>query len=200
MIPAVPSAETLLAEAVALPDPAARERYLDRACAADAPLRAEIRRLLRAHFRAGGFLEHPPILPDAAATVAFQTAPEDLPPDTILGPYRLREKIGEGVDALGQELFLRVGDAVGIAGVEERGVEGVAQADLLIGFAQEQQPGVGGDGARREFGDEFAAMDTGKRHGGCGTVCHAAVEWCGVEGSVVTPSPTKPSTAALLPL
>ncbi|MFO0811267.1 MAG: serine/threonine-protein kinase [Gemmataceae bacterium] len=83
-----PSVETILAEVVELPDADARRAYLDRACGPDAALRATVERLAANHFRAGRFLECPPVaLPPADDEAAIGTA---------IGPYTLRERIGEG--------------------------------------------------------------------------------------------------------
>ncbi|HVK18264.1 MAG TPA: hypothetical protein VM533_15085 [Fimbriiglobus sp.] len=50
------SDESIFAEAVAIPDPAERAAYLDRACAGNPTLRQEVEQLLAAHDQAGTFL------------------------------------------------------------------------------------------------------------------------------------------------
>src|SRR5262245_59554519 len=69
-----------------------RAAYLDRVCAGDAGLRHEVEMLLRAHARAGGFLDRPAA--DPADTVDEPPAAEG--PGTMVGPYRLLEQLGEG--------------------------------------------------------------------------------------------------------
>ena len=76
--------DRIFSAAVALPL-GEREAFLIRECADDGALRERVRRLLRAHAAAGGFLETP--LTAAAA--------EGIPGAQI-GRYRLLEKIGEG--------------------------------------------------------------------------------------------------------
>ena len=62
----------LFLEALALPTPAEREAYLDRACQADHRLRAKVDALLRSH-RQDQFLEGPAIL--RKAHEAIRSAP-----------------------------------------------------------------------------------------------------------------------------
>jgi serine/threonine protein kinase len=94
--PHAPSVETVLAEAVGIPDPAARAAYLDRACGDDGGLRARVERLVADHFRAGNFLERPPLaaLPDE--TAPFEPGGGAAAVGTRVGPYALRELLGEG--------------------------------------------------------------------------------------------------------
>ena len=78
--------------AVAL-DGAARTAHLDAACRDDDALRAAVEALLDADDAAdatdGGFLDAPPL--------GHRAAPEPaLEPGAVLGPYRVRERIGEG--------------------------------------------------------------------------------------------------------
>lgn len=56
----VPTAVTILSEAVEITSPDERRAYLDRACGGDPALCERVERLVANHFRAGSFLEHPP--------------------------------------------------------------------------------------------------------------------------------------------
>jgi len=79
---------------------------------------------------------------------------------------------GEPEYPLGQERLLRVDDAFGGAESGDGRVERRGETDSAVGLSEEQQAGVGRDVAGGELGDEFPAVDTGKRDGRCGTVCH----------------------------
>jgi protein kinase-like protein len=84
----------LFEEAVEL-DRDAREALLARASATDAASATEVRALLAAHDRAGGFLE----TPAWAARPDLLSADLDLAPDLTgrqVGPYRLLEQLGRG--------------------------------------------------------------------------------------------------------
>jgi serine/threonine protein kinase len=82
----IPTLESILEQAVDIPSGEDRSAFLDRACGADADLRARADRLVRNHFRAGDFLERPPAaLASAGPAVG-----------TFIGPYKLLEVIGEG--------------------------------------------------------------------------------------------------------
>src|ERR1700761_4379842 len=71
---------------------AARDAYLDDACAGTSWLRTEVESLLGAHDRAGTFIETPAVvsLPDA------DTELDDLTIDQQLGPYLIVDIIGRG--------------------------------------------------------------------------------------------------------
>ena len=83
-----------------------REAFLKDACAADADLRRRVDALLRAHEAASGFLQGPggstfeatidrTLKPEAEPAIdVIQHLDETL--ETMIGPYKLREKIGEG--------------------------------------------------------------------------------------------------------
>ena len=71
---------------------AERAAYLDEVCCDDPDLRTELESLLQAHEQAGCFLEYP--FEETLAPV--DAAPLGLSPGTIIGPYKLLEKIGEG--------------------------------------------------------------------------------------------------------
>jgi eukaryotic-like serine/threonine-protein kinase len=76
-------------EAFEIADAKAREAFLDDACGDDDALRCEVDGLLAIHGGLGSFLSIP-----TAATLDMPTPAE--PPGTQIGPYKLREQIGEG--------------------------------------------------------------------------------------------------------
>jgi eukaryotic-like serine/threonine-protein kinase len=72
-------------------NPVERAAYLDRVCAGDPALRAQVEQLLNAHQDPDPFMERP-----ACALVATMDDPVSERPGTIIGPYKLLEQIGEG--------------------------------------------------------------------------------------------------------
>ena len=78
--------------AVKYDDPAARVAYLAEACGADSDLRRQVERLLDARSKRGSFLESPALRP----TIEYGPGPIAEGPGTVIGPYKLREQIGEG--------------------------------------------------------------------------------------------------------
>jgi serine/threonine protein kinase len=111
-----PAEKALFAEALECASPEARAAYLQAACGGDAALRGRLEALLHAADQAEGFLEAPPPDLDGAAdaedspagpgaasgaTDSLRILPGDLAPSceregTVIGRYRLLEKIGEG--------------------------------------------------------------------------------------------------------
>jgi len=79
-------------EAVEKPTAQERAAYLDEVCRDDPALRAEMESLLVAHDKAGGFLEIPILEPTASPA----SSPLSEGPGTVVGRYKLLEKIGEG--------------------------------------------------------------------------------------------------------
>jgi eukaryotic-like serine/threonine-protein kinase len=71
-------------------DPRERAAFLDRQCKGDRELRKEVEALLDADASAGSFLQHPILEPPTADTSKADVF------ETIIGPYRLLELIGEG--------------------------------------------------------------------------------------------------------
>ena len=69
-----------------------RAAYLDEACKNDPELRSKIEDLLKLHDNAGSFLESPIIGPE----VTLNDSPLSEAPGTIVGRYKLLEKVGEG--------------------------------------------------------------------------------------------------------
>ena len=86
------TAKRLFLEAIEL-DEADRGAWLDRACAGDEALRAEVAALLASHAAAGDRFEKPEVAAVAAWLVANAA---DETPLTRVGPYRLQRELGRG--------------------------------------------------------------------------------------------------------
>jgi serine/threonine protein kinase len=80
--------------ALAIADPAGRAAYLDDACRGDPGRRDHIAGLLEAHLKLGSFLEVPLSAVARKADRTIDQPPER--PGTQIGPYKLRERLGEG--------------------------------------------------------------------------------------------------------
>ncbi len=86
------NAKAVFDEAVEIASSDERRGYLERACA-DAPaLRQQVEALLAAYADAGSFLETPPVPPRDG----IELRPAAERPGTLIGPYKLRQQIGEG--------------------------------------------------------------------------------------------------------
>jgi WD40 repeat protein len=72
--------------------PAERAAYLDVACAGNAPLRREVESLLRLEHEVGDFLQIPAVI----SYIPGDESPMVEQPGSLIGRYRLLEKIGEG--------------------------------------------------------------------------------------------------------
>jgi serine/threonine protein kinase/Flp pilus assembly protein TadD len=83
--------QSVFAEALEFQDPQAQAAFLDRVCAGNPDLRANVESLLSA-YGAGAFLESPAAVPFSTADRSACTER----PGTIIGPYKLLEQIGEG--------------------------------------------------------------------------------------------------------
>ena len=84
----------IFSEAVELTSPAERGAYLDLACGGDLALRCRVEGLLGAHALADSFLESPAPAPTVVEEPGGRLAYE--PSGATIGPYTLREPIGEG--------------------------------------------------------------------------------------------------------
>ncbi len=97
-------AETVFFAALAKNDPAERAGYLNEACGTDTELRRRVDRLLAAHPQVGSFLQdgvavHPSPVEGVGPEVrggATVDVPIGERPGTMIGPYKLLQKIGEG--------------------------------------------------------------------------------------------------------
>ncbi|KPK34911.1 MAG: hypothetical protein AMJ65_17810, partial [Phycisphaerae bacterium SG8_4] len=80
--------------AEALEKPASKERveYLNETCGEDSNLRAEVEELLKSHEQAGDFMEAPAL--EAEVTLEDSALTEGS--GSVVGRYKLLEKIGEG--------------------------------------------------------------------------------------------------------
>ncbi len=88
--------ETHLAAAVEIDDQAERDAYLRSACEGDSLRLIELQAMVRDYFAAGSLLDRPAIL---APTLDVSNQPDvDGQPEvgTCIGPYKLRELLGEG--------------------------------------------------------------------------------------------------------
>src|SRR5262245_11365176 len=72
--------------------PAARAEYLRQACGTDSSLFERVQVLLRAYEGQASFLESPPVIGVSQTT----DQPVAETPGTVIGPYKLLERIGEG--------------------------------------------------------------------------------------------------------
>ncbi len=83
--------EVIFNAAIKLKKGPKRKAYLARACGDDSKLRADVEALLQAH-EAKSLIDEPIFDPD----VTLDTSPLAEQPGTIIGRYKLLEKIGEG--------------------------------------------------------------------------------------------------------
>jgi WD40 repeat protein/serine/threonine protein kinase len=88
-----PSEETLLERALGFATQEERTAYLQGACQGDPQLQARIESLVQAHQAAGGFLGEKEL--EASSTVEFAGSGE-AEVGTVIGHYKLLQKIGEG--------------------------------------------------------------------------------------------------------
>ena len=88
-----PDEETILEQALSFASPEARQGFLQGACGGNEALRARVQSLIEAHEAAGGFLAQ--TAPEASPTIRAEFAADE-PPGTIIGRYKLLQKIGEG--------------------------------------------------------------------------------------------------------
>ena len=81
--------DSIFCQAVEIASEAKRDEYLDKACGTDAQLRARLEKLLAAHAQAGSFL---PEGDEPTMDLPLSTQR----PGAQIGPYKLRERLGEG--------------------------------------------------------------------------------------------------------
>jgi WD40 repeat protein/serine/threonine protein kinase len=91
MTDAKPDIHAVFCEALDRKSPEELVQYLDEACGSDCALRSEVEELLHSHRAAGQFLGGP-----AAGGDVTIVHPMSEAPGTQIGPYKVREQIGEG--------------------------------------------------------------------------------------------------------
>jgi serine/threonine protein kinase len=163
--------EQLLDAALELPSNR-RSAFLDSACVADAELRAEVERLLRACEESEDFLEQPaqefaaPILANLASDLDPPATPAT--PGTRIGPYRILEEAGRGGMAVVYRAERDDGQFCKRVAVKLVCTGGVAEEELLRRFREERQiladlehPGIARllDGGVTEEGLPWFAME-----------------------------------------
>ncbi len=84
--------ESIFRAAIKLESVAERAAYIKRTCGGDSELLTRVETLLKSHEEAGDFLETPP----GDLGVTFDDSPLTEGPGTVIGRYKLLEKIGEG--------------------------------------------------------------------------------------------------------
>src|SRR6516165_1227056 len=89
-------ANDVFLRAAEVESPAERRLFLDQQCGDDAGLRAQVESLLAASAKVGSFLNKPAAqaLPGSRGTADYEPIAER--PGTVIGPYKLKEQIGEG--------------------------------------------------------------------------------------------------------
>jgi WD40 repeat protein len=92
MKPQPEDVKSVFAEAIEKPVGWGRAEYLNRACGEDTALRAEVESLLRSFDETQGFLPSPDLDP---AVTLDSAAPVEVP-GTVVGRFKLLERIGEG--------------------------------------------------------------------------------------------------------
>ncbi|HJZ57093.1 MAG TPA: serine/threonine-protein kinase [Gemmataceae bacterium] len=88
-----PDVKSVFGRAAEIASPAERAAYLKEACAGHPAVRAEVETLLKALGNAGSFMSHPAA--PAGETQSY-VSPISEGEGTVIGPYTLREQIGEG--------------------------------------------------------------------------------------------------------
>src|SRR5438874_4938111 len=85
------SEKEIFCEAIEKGTPGERAAYLDGACGKDLSLRQRVEELLAKHFQQDSFMKKPAV--EASPTVVM---PLSEGPGTVIGRYKLLEKLGEG--------------------------------------------------------------------------------------------------------
>src|SRR3954453_8253283 len=87
-------AKSIFLDALEIASGPDRLAYLDRRCGPDRLLRAEVEALLCHQGQLGDYLERPALDQGATQDLTLRAIAEG--PGTVIGPYKLREQIGEG--------------------------------------------------------------------------------------------------------
>ena len=159
--------ESVFDEAVEISDPAERSRFLDRACAGDATLRAAVEELLHWHDAAPGFLARPAVTPSAGPADAADrpaSGPGGFEPllGEIIEGVTLVRHLGEGACGAvyeGEQRHPRRRVAVKVLGAASATTSSITrflrEADILAGL---DHPGIA-----RVYASGTARLEGGMR-------------------------------------
>ena len=163
MTPTDTRAEAIFQAALALSGHAEREALIGAECGDDLALEMRVRRLLREHEDAGGSPEGAPLSPEIEAELARLKPEEE---GERIGPYKLREQVGEGgfgtVWVADQEVPVRRRVALKIIKL------GMDTKEVIARFEQERQalammdhPNIARvlDAGATQFGRPFFVME-----------------------------------------
>ena len=99
MPPAISDVERILVDAIEISSPAERQRFVAAACQGNFELQQQVDELIGNHFKAGTFLEgaaHYDLLMNGVSDRPVDSSMFAEAPGTMIGPYKLREVLGEG--------------------------------------------------------------------------------------------------------
>jgi serine/threonine protein kinase/WD40 repeat protein len=88
--------ELIFEQAAQIAGDAERAAYLDQVCRGDPELRGRLEVLLEGHFKGQGFLDRAPVRAAERGGTVGVSAPDEEEIGTVIGRYRLLEKVGEG--------------------------------------------------------------------------------------------------------
>ena len=86
--------EAIFEQAVQIASDIERAAYLDQACGGDAELRARLEVLLEGHFKGQGFLDRASTREAGDAETVRVSPPNEEEVGTVIGRYKLLEKVG----------------------------------------------------------------------------------------------------------
>ena len=92
MPPVFDNLDTILVEAIEIASVADRAAFVAQACRGDSVLQRHVEEMIANHFQAGDFLQ----CPASVDAPTYVTALPDENVGTMIGPYKLRELLGEG--------------------------------------------------------------------------------------------------------
>lgn len=161
------STETIFERAIGIAVPDERTEFIQTACRGDVGLREQVDRLVADYFRAGSFLEQPMV---NLAPDAFDFHNSSLVGQQI-GPYKIREQIGEG--GMGVVFVAEQSEPVARKVALKLIKPGMASKDVVARFEAERQalammdhPNIAKvyDGGSTDSGQPYFVMELVQGH------------------------------------